>query len=738
MTIQRFALILIVLLTASCGGSGNRSAAAPPTPPATPPTEASGLSQRPNNTSCIAGASPAAMQTLDKQRAFPKLTFSQPVLALQAPNDASRWFVVEQAGRVLSFANDAAVAAAQTCLDIRSRVTSGGELGLLSIAFHPSFPANPHVYVSYTATASGQVQSRISEFSSSDAGATLDGTSERVLLTIAQPEDNHNGGYISFGPDGYLYAGFGDGGGAGDMHGGIGNGQKLNTLLGKMLRINIDAASGSTPYAIPGDNPFAANAACTGGSGAQNCPEIFAWGFRNPWRWNFDLVSGALWVADVGQSSWEEVDRVTRGGNYGWRCREGAHPYSSNCGGAQNLIDPVAEYSHSRGLSITGGFVYRGSRIPSLVGRYVFADYSSGRVWSIPVDTAPTLEVTGGVPIDLNISSFAQGIDHELMLIDLKSGGLFSLIAQARTGADVPSQLSQTGCIDMAHPDQPVASVIPYAPNAPFWSDGAEKTRFIGLPNGASIGVGSDQDWTFPPGTVLVKNFKRENRLIETRLFMHHTDDVWAGYTYEWNDAGTEATRVVGGKQVDIGGSPWIFPSEEQCLICHTAAAGRALGLETAQLNGTFHYPGPIDANQVATLRSIGVLDPAPAGPVDSLPRFPDPADQSADLTQRARAYLHVNCSQCHRPNGGTPSNMDLRAGTALADTSACAAAPQSGNLGIADAALIAPGSSDRSLVVARMNRRDANAMPPLASAIVDADGVALISAWIDSLASCN
>ena len=196
------------------------------------------------------------------------------------------------------------------------------------------------------------------------------------------------------------------------QHGTIGNGQRLSTLLGKMLRIDVNGTTGATRYAIPAGNPYAGNAVCNNDTGAftQNCPEIYAYGFRNPWRWSFDTGSGELWVGDVGQNAWEEVDRVVAGGNYGWRCREGAHAFNGTCGtNAASAIDPIAEYSHAQGISITGGFVYRGSAIPALVGRYVFGDFGSGRIWHVARDTTPTLQVTTGFDSGLGICLLRAG-----------------------------------------------------------------------------------------------------------------------------------------------------------------------------------------------------------------------------------------------------------------------------------------------------------------------------------------
>jgi mono/diheme cytochrome c family protein len=233
-----------------------------------------------------------------------------------------------------------------------------------------------------------------------------------------------------------------------------------------------------------------------------------------------------------------------------------------------------------------------------------------------------------------------------------------------------------------------------------------------------------------------MKSFRVNNQLIETRLFMRHPDGDWAGYTYEWNDAQTAATRVVSGKTRMFGSQTWVYPSEVQCLQCHTTASGRSLGLETAQLNGNFDYPqtGRI-ANQVATLNSIGVLSPPVTG---TLPALHDPYGTAGTVVERARAYLHTNCSNCHRPNGGTPSTLDLRWQRSLAQTNACDVAPSGTTLGIANARLIAPGEPDRSVLPERVNRRDQHAMPPIGSTVIDAQGVALLRQWIQGLSSCQ
>jgi glucose/arabinose dehydrogenase len=337
---------------------------------------------------------------------------TNPVDIQQPADGTQRLFVVEQAGTVRII--QGGMLLATPFLDIRSSVTSGGEMGLLGLAFHPNYSQNRRFFVSYTRTVNGQLQSVIAEYETSAADPNVASTAERVLLTVDQPFENHNGGQIQFGPDGYLYIGYGDGGAGGDP---LGNGQNLNTLLGKILRIGVDTAQ---PYAVPPDNPF------VGQAGIR--PEIWAWGFRNPWRFSFDRASGRLFVGDVGQSDFEEIDLVERGGNYGWSIMEGAHCYpppSTGCN-TSGLALPIAEYSHSEGNSITGGYVYRGDGIQELRGKYVFGDFGSGRIWQLQ-ETA-----SGGwlrsllLDTDLNISSFGQDQAGELYAVDY-NGAVYRL-----------------------------------------------------------------------------------------------------------------------------------------------------------------------------------------------------------------------------------------------------------------------------------------------------------------------
>lgn len=371
-----------------------------------------GSSDEPTVTLPPPDAGPADPQ-IALEAAFSALTFQEPVGMFQAPGDNSRWFMLEKIGRIVMFDNDDAVTATNMFADLTDRViAAGGEGGLLGMAFHPDFANNRAVFVSYT----NNLESRISSFFANAAGTALDVTSETILLTLQQPFSNHNGGGIAFGPDGNLYIAFGDGGSGGDP---LDHGQNTDNFFGAFLRINVDNISS---YSVPQDNPFA------GGGGAA---EVWAWGFRNPWRWSFDSQTGLLWAGDVGQNTMEEIDIVAGGNNYGWRCFEGTNEFDQTgvCPDESELTPPVTTYDNpSEGVSVTGGYVYRGQTVDNLDGVYVFGDFGSGTIWGL-IDEGNNqfrrLELSQS---GLSISSFAEDNTGELYVIDFGAGAISRIV----------------------------------------------------------------------------------------------------------------------------------------------------------------------------------------------------------------------------------------------------------------------------------------------------------------------
>jgi glucose/arabinose dehydrogenase len=344
-------------------------------------------------------------------------------IGMEASNDGTgRLFVLQQGGQIRIIQNGSLVAAPFLDVSSKTGFVSGGELGLLGLAFHPSFSTNRRFFVYYTQSVSGQIQSVFSEYAASAANANqADPASERILLVVNQPFSNHKGGQLAFGPDGFFYIGLGDGGSEGDP---LGNGQNLQTLLGKILRIDVNGAfAPGKQYAIPADNPFA-----SGGG----LPEIWAYGLRNPWRFSFDRGTGKLFAGDVGQDSFEEVDIITKGGNFGWNKMEASHCYppGSMCSTA-GLILPIMEYAHDAagGTAIIGGFVYHGSAITGLAGDYVFGDLSSGHVWAGVADMNGNWSQTLVLTHNLTVSSFGQDASGELYLVDYGNGAVLRLQA---------------------------------------------------------------------------------------------------------------------------------------------------------------------------------------------------------------------------------------------------------------------------------------------------------------------
>jgi glucose/arabinose dehydrogenase len=353
--------------------------------------------------------------------AYPNLSFTRPVDYQSAGDNSNRVFVVEQRGVISVFVDEAATNEKLTFLDISDKVgDSSGERGLLGLAFHPDYANNGYFYVNFTV--GNPTRTHISRFRVSDSDPTVaDPDSETLLLEFAQPYDNHNGGQLAFGPDGYLYVAVGDGGSGGDPQE---NGQDRTTLLGAILRIDVDRQVAGRAYGIPADNPFVGNT-----DGFRE--EIYAYGLRNPWRFSFDSETGQLWAADVGQNEYEEIDLIERGGNYGWNVVEATDCFEPDQGcDRTGLIDPVWGYDHSNGdRSITGGFVYRGSALPYLVGRYIYADYASGRVWAF---TPPAQ--AGGYnaelfKADFRISSFGVNAQQELFVCGF-DGSVYRLQAE--------------------------------------------------------------------------------------------------------------------------------------------------------------------------------------------------------------------------------------------------------------------------------------------------------------------
>ncbi len=688
------------------------------------------------------------------RRVYPNLRFNRPVYLTAAGDNSGRLFVVEQDGVIRVFngvanaQNDeedatAAIKNSTVFLDISEKVSRrGNEEGLIGLAFHPDFVNNGQFYVHYSLKTDELGRNRrprpasnvIAKYQVSDADPNrADATSEQVILTQSQPYSNHNGGMIEFGPDGYLYVTFGDGGSANDPQG---NAQNLTNMLGSIIRIDVDQKSDGKNYAIPDDNPFV--------DVPDAAPELWAIGLRNVWRFCFDRADGSLIAADVGQNKIEEVNVIEKGGNYGWNRFEAHETFNAETELAHGEhAQPVAIYGRSWGISITGGYVYRGNDFPELQGRYFYGDYASGNLWAMLKDDQDVWQSELVRRTGRSIASFGEDDRGELYVLSF-DGGIYQIVTTEQpedTFADWPKKLSETGLYADMQTKKLADDLIPYQVNAPFWSDGANKGRFIQLPAGEKMTYAADGSWQVPVGTVIVKNFHGEhlrskNTQFETRL-IKRTPEGWQSATYVWQLGGNDAELLPEGKQFEVyqrgqrqwNVRSWHAPSASECASCHTDAAGYVLGLNTAQLNRE------VDGqNQLVKWAAADYVDLPEGFDPESAARFHDPVSQDGSLESRARTYLDVNCAMCHQPNGPGNANIDLRYATALEETGMIGQTAKQGDMGIADALIVAPGSPEQSLLLHRIETLGAGRMPTIGSNLVDEDAVKLLQAWIESL----
>lgn len=691
-------------------------------------------------------------------------TFTTPVAIVTPPGESNRLFIVEKdSGRIRVCADlNAATPTWTTFLDIRARVQTGGEQGLLGLAFHPNYAQNGYFYVFYTASA--PLRDRLSRFTATSPTAnTADPNSELILLDQADEAGNHNGGDIHFGPDGYLYVSLGDEGGGGDQYA---NSQRITKdFFAGIIRIDVDKrpanlmpnrhAAIMNPtdphYRVPADNPFVGATAFNGlpitASAVRT--EFWATGLRNPWRMSFDPVTGALWCGDVGQSAREEIDIITRGGNYGWNYREGTIAYTGTPPPGFTHINPVFDYGRGLGISVTGGVVYRGSRLSQLYGAYIFGDYGAGNLWQLRLNAQGSGVATllSASPLTGAAGVAGFGVDPrngDILLANVNDGRIRRLDYSATaTGTPIPAMLADTGAFSDLLTLSPNAGVEPYEINLPFWSDGATKRRWFSIPDvNLKAGFRGLDPWTFPNSTVFVKHFEIQTndnpvavRRLETRFIVKNASGVY-GVTYRW-DSDSNATLVPeAGRTEDIviteaGANrtqTWIYPSRAQCLACHNQASSGVLGFNTAQLNRDVTH-GAETSNQIRQLAAAGYLNTdRPEGEFWPALARPDQTEVSQEF--RVRSYLEANCANCHRPGGPALGNFDARLKTPTEQAGLIRGALIN-NMGDENNRVFAPGAPEDSIALHRISIRGANQMPPIGSTVPDPAGVELLRAWI-------
>eukprot|EP00913_Durusdinium_trenchii_P008893 g8359.t1 len=704
-----------------------------------------GLQKRfPLTTSRVVGF-PDPLPPFRAKRAYPEITFKQPLHVIKEPT-SDRLFVVERYGKIFQITHDETLKTPKLIHDMK-RTT-------YSLCFHPRYEKNGFIYVFSNGKSGEENRNRISRFTVGKAN-TIDPKSERII--IEWKSKGHDGHFVSFGPDGMLWISAGDGTVGMDPEM---DGQDVSNLRGTMIRIDVDRPAKGKQYSVPKDNPFV---------GRKNTrPEIWAFGFRNPYRFAFDPENGKLWVADIGQDVWEMLYLVERGGNYGWSIMEGPEALNiTRPKGPGPLIPPVISHPHSEMRSITGGFFYHGKQFPELRGAYLYGDYDTRRLWAMKYDykAKKVLWKKEIARTKYRIISIGEDRDGE-PLIAAFGGELLRLErtpASAKPRFPFPRKLSESGLFTSVKDHQLVPAAIPYSVNSPLWSDGAIKDRFMAVPGMEKVVYKASRAWQFPEGTVLVKTFSLETepgnpksrKRIETRFLTLHDNGEWAGYSYRWNAEQTDATLVEsagddmriairdaaapGGKRL----KKWRFPSRAECMVCHTREARYVLGVTTLQMNRDHDYGGILD-NQLRTLNHIGLFKtkkptkknshPSPFGDLAKLKKLPNPFDKSQPLDARARSYLHANCWHCHVVNGGGNAAMELHFSKSRKDAAIYDEKPRHITFGIKNPRLVAPGSPERSLILHRITSRGKGKMPPVGTNEIDKAGEKLLIEWVRAL----
>jgi putative heme-binding domain-containing protein len=726
-------------------------------------------------------------------QAFPNLKFEKPLLLARCPG-SDRLFVGEQAGVLYSFRNEPQARAELFC-DLRSELKTLHLLpdaeaveSVYGLVFHPDFENNRQCFVCYTLKHRDARQAnladgtRVSRFTVTDTDPPrIDPATEEIVLTFLQ--GGHNGGDLHFGRDGMLYISTGDATSPNPPDA-LSTGQDISDLLSSILRIDVDHQDAGRNYAIPPDNPF------VGWDNAR--PEVWAYGFRNPWRMSFDRQTGELFVGDVGWELWEMVYRIEKGGNYGWAATEGPQPIKSDDVGPTPIHPPLIELPHTIACSVTGGFVYRGEKFPELRGAYVFGDWETRRLWAARFQDGQTTEMPEIAPASVRVVAFGEDNAGELYFLDYDSGTLHTLERNdaGSQNTDFPTTLSQTGLFASVKDHTPAEGVTPFVINSRQWRDGATAEHWAAFPGTSSARLHATGkpipglvQWHnfrmhFPKDAVLMRTFSLDHesrfrqpgeanrgdrshpetgparqagpagRRIETQI-LHYDGLDWRGYTYAWRDDQQDADLVPADgdeREIRTGEQSllWQFHSRTQCLLCHNNHTEYALAFVPEQLN----RPDPHRQNQLIALTEAGFLhraghDGEPLPPFDSASAaresaVADPADERQPIEARALAYLHANCGHCHSENGGGTVALRLQFPLPVDKMYAVDVRPARGDFGLPDARIIKPGDPYASTLYFRMAKFGRDRMPHIGSQLPDEAGLTLIEQWIAGLATAD
>jgi putative heme-binding domain-containing protein len=628
-----------------------------------------------------------------------------------------RFYLLTRDGKLWSFANKPDTAAQDLVLDLKALHPEHDSA--YSLAFHPRWRENRQIFLMYAHGQGVAEGSKVSRFKlSQETPPAIVPDSEEVLLTWLA--GGHNGSQLQFGPDGCLYISTGDGKPPSPPDE-LNTGQDNRDLLSCILRIDVDRTEQGRAYAIPADNPF------IGRPDAR--PEIWAFGFRNPWRISFDPATGHLWCGDVGWELWEMIHLVKRGGNYGWSAMEASQPIKpETISPLAPISPPVVAHPHTEAASITGGFVYRGQRLPELRGAYIYGDYETGKIWALWHDGERTTRHLEIADTPHRIATFAVDESGELFYVHWANpGAIYRLIPNPQAGkpSRFPTLLSETGLFQETAMGAPAPGVQEFEIAEPMWQDGAEARRYAALPGDSKIttkinrrrdGSINSSVVTWPADAVLAKTLTLGTRRVETQV-LHYDGETWNGYSYRWDEAGKDA-KLVGpdGEDAVVDGKRWRFHSRSECLRCHNSWSGFALAFQPQQLRA---LPEGLADEEFTAQTSARLVQSSTA---------------DHPLEDRARAWLHANCAHCHRRHGGGSVPLMLNIELPLRETAMVDERPVRGEFGLDDARVIAPGAPWRSVLLYRMTMHGSGRMPLIGAQEADARGRDLLWEWIATM----